>query len=502
MTSPTTSPTSLAIARHLHSHLRSHLPRRWILGVALSMLSACAQLPEGAGGPGATGTPRAPGGASGLGIDISPGKSALGPKAPSTADTSRDLIPRIQRGFGMPELPSRLTASYEDRFTRNPAYLQRVLQRGAPYLHHIVEALEARGMPTELALLPIVESAFNPGATSHAKAAGLWQFIPSTGRNYDLSQNWWVDERRDVFASTEAALTYLQNIYQLQGNDWFLALASYNWGEGAVMRAVRKAKAAGKSGDYTSLKMPRETRNYVPQLIALRNIVRNPGAYGVSLPFIPDVPSLAVIDKEFSIDLDLVAELAEMDLDDFKKLNPHLHRPVLSVSSSNRIVLPIERLPTYEAALKEYQQQGLPLVSWAPMTLQKGDSIASIARRTEIDPSELARANGLASAQTVLLPGSTLLVPLLPEELEKFSHQRMQAGLASFAGARLLTADGSATRAGRLVHVVRKGETLSTIARRHRTSVAAIRRINPRLGNVIRVGQRIIVRQGGSLASN
>ncbi len=470
---------------------------RYLMPTAVLALSACAQLPDAA-----TSTAG----------DAPAGVSSTAPRAGSTTTAAKaalprdaaaaDLMPRIQRGFAMPELPSRLTQAYEARFARNPEYLQRVLQRGAPYLHHIVVALEARGMPTELALLPIVESAFNPGATSHAKAAGLWQFIPSTGRNYDLDQNWWVDERRDVFASTEAALAYLQKIYALQGNDWFLALASYNWGEGAVLKAVRKAKAAGKSGDYASLRMPKETRNYVPQLIALRNIVRNPQAYGVTLPFIADTPSLGVVDKSVSIDLDLAAEFAGMELDDFRRLNPHLTRPVLSVSSSNRIVLPIDRIPLYEASLKDYQQQGLPLVSWAPVTLKKGDTLASIARAAEIDPEELARANGLRNAKTSLLPGSTLLAPMQPEELQRASHQFMQAGLASFAGARLLTTDGP-SGAGRLVHVVRKGDTLSTIARRHKTSVVQIQKLNPRIGRVLRPGQRIIVRTGSSsIAAN
>ncbi|MFZ9842672.1 MAG: transglycosylase SLT domain-containing protein, partial [Burkholderiaceae bacterium] len=187
-----------------------------------------------------------------------------------------NIMLRVQRGFAMPELPSKLVDTHIKRFLNKPEYLERVFDRGGRYLHHIVEEVEARGLPTELALLPIVESAFNPQATSSAKAAGLWQFIPSTGRVFNLSQNWWMDERRDIIESTRAALDYLQKIYAQQGNDWFLALASYNWGEGAVSRAIKRNKARKKPTDYLSLKMPKETRHYVPQLIALRNLLRDP----------------------------------------------------------------------------------------------------------------------------------------------------------------------------------------------------------------------------------
>ncbi|MFZ9671380.1 MAG: transglycosylase SLT domain-containing protein, partial [Burkholderiaceae bacterium] len=195
---------------------------------------------------------------------------------PAVPATPPNLMLRVQRGFAMPELPSKLVDTHIKRFLNKPEYLERVFDRGGRYLHHIVEEVEARGLPTELALLPIVESAFNPQATSRAKAAGLWQFIPSTGRVFNLSQNWWTDERRDIIESTRAALDYLQKIYAQQGNDWFLALASYNWGEGAVSRAIKRNKARKKPTDYLSLKMPKETRHYVPQLIALRNLLRDP----------------------------------------------------------------------------------------------------------------------------------------------------------------------------------------------------------------------------------
>ncbi|MGA1665225.1 MAG: transglycosylase SLT domain-containing protein, partial [Burkholderiaceae bacterium] len=286
-----------------------------------------------------------------------------------------NIMLRVQRGFAMPELPSKLVDTHIKRFLNKPEYLERVFDRGGRYLHHIVEEVEARGLPTELALLPIVESAFNPQATSSAKAAGLWQFIPSTGRVFNLSQNWWMDERRDIIESTRAALDYLQKIYAQQGNDWFLALASYNWGEGAVSRAIKRNKARKKPTDYLSLKMPKETRHYVPQLIALRNLLRDPEKYGLRLPYVEDRPYFAVIDKNQSIDLALAAELAELEMNEFKALNPHLHRPVITVSQTSRIILPVENIQTYNDNLNKWLATGLPLVTWRPYTLKKGDTL-------------------------------------------------------------------------------------------------------------------------------
>jgi membrane-bound lytic murein transglycosylase D len=251
-------------------------------------LAGCSSLPQEAGSPGASpaqvaGSKAVPGTA---GEAAGPVPYAESVKEAAAKDgtqsldeiaqlnlVKRDLWGRIRAGFAMPELDTPLVAQKEKFYLDRPEYLQRMFDRGGRYLHHIVEEIEKRGMPTELALLPFVESAMNPVALSSAKAAGLWQFIPSTGKQYDLSQNWWVDNRRDVVQSTRAALDYLQTIYELHGNDWFLALASYNWGEGAVGRAIRKNKAQGKPGDYLSLSMPTETRHYIPKLIALKRIV-------------------------------------------------------------------------------------------------------------------------------------------------------------------------------------------------------------------------------------
>ena len=401
-----------------------------------------------------------------------------------------NLVDRIRSGFAMPDMPHSRIRPFLKRFSSNPDYLNRVFARGGPYLHHIVEEIEARGLPMELALLPIVESAYNPQATSHAKAAGLWQFIPSTGRIYQLSQDWWMDERRDVIESTRAALDYLEKIYALHGNDWFLALASYNWGEGAVGRAIRRNKAAGKPTDYLNLRMPRETRNYVPQLIALRDILESPQDYGLTLPYVENRPYFAVIDKNQSIDLKLAAELAELDQEEFQALNPHLRRPVIEISRTNRIVLPIENVDRFNANLSSYLSRGLPLVTWKPYTMKRGDSLQSIASRAGISADVLAKANSLKSGKAKLLPGTVLLAPVAAQPS---SGPALETTLASFKGARTIEREYVPAK----TYVVRRNETWQSIARKWRVRVSDLKALNKGIDH-LKTGIRLVLRPGTS----
>lgn len=396
-----------------------------------------------------------------------------------------DLIERIQSGFAMPELDSKLVTQHERWITGNPQYLNRVLDRGGKYLFHIVEELEARQMPMELALLPIVESAFNPQALSTAKAAGLWQFIPSTGRIYDLDQNWWTDQRRDVIESTRAALDYLQKLYELQDNDWFLALASYNWGEGAVLRARKANEKRKKPTDYLSLKMPKETANYVPKLIALRNILANPGQYGVTLPSIPNKPFFAVIAKEESIDLALAAKFSDMTVEEFVELNPAHHRPVISVSHTNRIILPVDRADLFQKRLQAHQAAGLPLVTWKPYTLKAQETLASVAKRSGTTTQELIRANSLKrNAQP--LPGTTILAPINTA----IDEPHLETTLASFTGSKVIEKEHISA----VFHRVTSKDTLARIAKRYGVSSANIRRLNGQFEGEVTAGQRLLIR--------
>ncbi|MEK7736396.1 MAG: transglycosylase SLT domain-containing protein, partial [Pseudomonadota bacterium] len=239
-----------------------------------------------------------------------------------------DLWQRVRNGFSMPNIDSPLVANRQAWYLNRPELLKHTLDRSRRYLYYIVGELEKRGMPTELALLPVVESSYNPMAYSRARASGIWQFIPSTGKNYRLQQNWWLDQRRDIIASTSAALDYLQAIYEMHG-DWHLALASYNWGENAVARAIAKNQAKNQPTDYAHLGMPEETRYYVPKLQALKNIIAQPQLFGIRLQAIPNQAYFDTVAKPADMDMSLAARLAETPLDEFVALNPSYNRPVM-----------------------------------------------------------------------------------------------------------------------------------------------------------------------------
>ena len=326
-----------------------------------------------------------------------------------TVDLTNDAIDvwdRIRRGFGMPDLASDEVHRQEIAYLSHPAYLDRAFERARPFLYHIVAELEARGMPTELALLPMVESAYNPRAYSRSRAAGLWQFIPSTGRVFNLEQNAWVDERRDVVASTDAALDYLQYVYEMHG-DWHLALASYNWGEGAVARALGKNRSAGEPLEYAHLKMPNETRLYVPKLQALKNIVAQPELYGIELPYVANKTHFATIDSPPGIDLATAAEFADISLEEFVQLNPGFKRPVIP-DGTQPIVLPASRIETFRANLA---LSGDAATRWRSYSVRKSDTLNDLARRFGSTPTVLAEVNGI-SVRSRLRPGATLLVPV------------------------------------------------------------------------------------------
>ncbi|MEI8028727.1 MAG: transglycosylase SLT domain-containing protein [Comamonadaceae bacterium] len=318
-----------------------------------------------------------------------------------------DLWERMRRGFAMPDLDSQLVRDREQWYSARPDYILRMTERSRKYLFHIVEELERRNMPTELALLPFVESAFNPQAVSRAKAAGMWQFMPATGKHFELKQNAFRDDRRDVLASTRAALDYLQKLYGMFG-DWQLALAAYNWGEGSVGRAIAKNQRAGLSTGYSDLRMPMETRFYVPKLQAMKNIVANPQAFNSSLPHIENHPFFQTVDIHRDIDVALAAKLAEVSLEDFKALNPSASRPVILAAGTPQILLPWDSAAVFQSNLEAYA--GGRLASWtvwlAPVTMRPADA----AKRVGMTESALRSVNSIP-ARVVIKAGSSLLVP-------------------------------------------------------------------------------------------
>jgi len=392
-------------------------------------------------------------------------------KLDRTAPTD-DLWLRLRRGFAMPDIRSPRVDERMRWYIDNQEYLQRMFERTRRYLFYIVEQLEDRNMPTELALLPMVESAFNPMAYSRSHAVGLWQFIPGTGRRYELTQNWWYDGRRDVVASTEAALDYLQDLYEMHG-DWQLALASYNWGENNVARAVAKNRKAGKPTDYLSLPMPRETRGYLPKLQALKNLIANPAAYGITLTPIPNEPYFVTVEKTRDIDVLVAARLAEMSVEDFINLNPGFSRPLIRSDVVPRIVLPADKEQVFRANLAQLDED--ELVSWKTYHPRRGDTLYSIAKKHGLTVAQLREVNGIYR-HSDRVP-KQLIVPIA-RDADAFVTMPIMYAPPMPSGGR--------------THIVRRGETPWSIARHYGVPLKDLQRWN-RIKTHIRAGQRLVI---------
>ncbi len=413
------------------------------------------------------------------------------PLAPRTVDLTLrpdDIWDRIRTGFGIPNLESPIVAEQQAWYLAHPDYLRRAVDRSSLYLYHVVKELNERGMPTELALLPFVESAYNPMAYSRAHASGMWQFVPGTGKSYNLKQDWWRDQRRDVVASTDAALTYLKRIYEMHG-DWHLALASYNWGEGSVKRAIEKNQAVGLPTDYLSLAMPDETRNYVPKLQAVKNIIANPEAFGVTLPKSDNEPYFVAVERNRDIDLRTAARLANMTIEDFKALNPSFNRPVILGSSNTPLLVPADRAREFKDSLESH----IPLATWQAHTVSRKESIEKIAAHYGMTSAALREVNGLGPKARVR-PGQALLV-------QKKGASDVNLRFASFtpptdAGAFENVSDTSST------YQVKRGDTLFSIAHRLGVSADLLRSANKLNGNQVAIGQRLHVPRAAARSSS
>ncbi|WP_133648054.1 transglycosylase SLT domain-containing protein [Paraburkholderia flava] len=397
----------------------------------------------------------------------------------TTADT--DLWARIRRGFQMPDLQSDLVDMQANWYAQRPEYVQRMTERSQKYLYHIVEELEARHMPTELALLPFIESAYNPQALSVAKAAGMWQFVPGTGRTYNLKQNMWQDERRDVLASTSAALDYLSRLHDMFG-DWYLALAAYNWGEGNVQRAIARNQAAGLPTDYQSLRMPGETRNYVPKLQAVKNIVMNPQMYGLTLPSIPNHPYFVTVTTAHDIDVDTAAKLANMSLDEFRSLNPSFKKPVILGATQPQILLPFDNASAFERNLKAFSGQ---LSSWTTYTVTERARPAAIAEKIGVDADTLMSVNKIPAGMR-LKPGSTIVVPRGDDDAD----EDISADVAESA---VLAMEPDVPDTRKMLIRVRRKQSMSTLADRYGVSVSQLRAWNRTHRDLVTPGQVIVL---------
>lgn len=383
----------------------------------------------------------------------------------------------IRQGFGLADLPEAVVNRELKRYTKHLQYTQRMAFRSRMYLYYIVSETQRRGMPTEIALLPFVESAFQPEALSKSKAAGLWQFIPSTGDIFDLRQSSWRDDRLDVLESTRAALDYLQNLYQ-QFGDWHLALAAYNWGEGSIRRVISINERRGRPTDFMSLQLPAETKRYVPKLLAIKALIKDPQKFNLKLPEIANEPYFVRITKSRDLDLETAAQLAETDLEEFKLLNPSFNRPVIVAAHQRPILIPAEKADVFVSNLLNWQATGKPLSNWSTYTLKPGDTLLKVANRFGMTVPDLRAANKIPAGRNVKI-GSTLLVKQDGSEDISHSDAKSKMELVPLPSKR------------QIIYHVRKGDTISTVAKRFGVKIADIRRINRLKGNAIRVGQRL-----------
>ncbi|HEX7327454.1 MAG TPA: LysM peptidoglycan-binding domain-containing protein [Casimicrobiaceae bacterium] len=387
---------------------------------------------------------------------------------------TQDLWDRIVRGYAIPDVEGPLVDQWEQWYEDRPDYVARMIERSRRYLYHIVTEVQRRHMPLDLALLPMVESAFNPTALSSARASGIWQFMPATGRTWGLEQNWWFDSRLDIVAATNSALDYLQQLYTDLG-DWQLALAAYNWGEGNVQRAVAHNRARGLPTDFASLRgVPAETRNYLPKLQAIKNIVADPERFHLALADIPDAPYFTIVRTTVQMDVKRAAELAEMPLDEFLALNPQHKRPVISGADDYDILLPIDKAEIFAAKLDLINQ---PLVSWEAHRVVRGETLSQVALRYGMSLETLKSVNGIGPHSTVP-PGYCLLVP---------TQRPSEANAASLENAVFTTVPIGRT----FYYRVHRGDTLNRLAARYGVSTEDIRHWNHLASDRLRTGQRL-----------
>ncbi len=392
-----------------------------------------------------------------------------------------NLIDRIRDGMSLPVPDERRVRQELAWYSRHPDYLDRVLTRASAYLPHIVAEIDRRGLPMELALLPVVESAYDPFAYSHGRAAGLWQIIPGTGRRFGLKQNWWYDGRRDVVESTRAALDYVEYLHELFDGDWEHAIAAYNSGEGNVGRAIRRNKAAGKPVDFWNLRLPRETSAYVPRLLALSKLVAEPATHGIALPAVPDEPRFEVVEIGSQLDLALAAELAGIDIDELYAYNPGLNRWATDPTGPHRLTVPIETAELFRDRLA-----GVPAaerVRWKRHKVASGQTLSEIAELHGTTMGAIRRSNNLNG--NLIRAGSYLLIPSATKPLSAYSLS---------ADARLAKLQERQSGAGTVEHVVRGGESFWTISRKYGVGVRELAKWNAMApGDTLSVGRKLVV---------
>ena len=406
-----------------------------------------------------------------------------GPSLEPEPAASAHLIARLQSGFVLPEVEDADVAAELAWYGSHPDYIARVFERSRRYLFHIAEALEARGMPADLALLPIVESAFDPFAYSRGRASGLWQIIPGTGERLGLKQNWWYDGRRDIVDSTRAALDYLELLHEQFGGDWLLAVAGYNSGEGNVARAIERAEAAGRPTDFWGIRedLPSETAAYVPKLLAIRDLVADPARFELELPEIEDAPYFAAVPTDGQIDIALAAELTGLSVDEVYELNPGINRWATDPDGPHRLLVPLAYADTVSESLATLGPE--QRVRWTRHEIARGETLGHIADRYATTPDVLREINGLAG--NLIRAGDFLMIP----------HASATAGTYSQSlDARTARTQGREREGTRIDYRVRSGDSLWSIARRHGVGTESLASWNAMApGDVLSVGRSLVI---------
>jgi len=426
------------------------------------------------------------------------------PKNRFTSVTDRDLWDRIRQGYQLPPIEHAEIQRFVDKYTQYPAYFNRISTKARPYLYHIVQELEKRGMPLELALLPAIESAYEPMALSHKSAAGLWQFVSSTADDYGLKQNIWYDARRDIMASTSAALNYLQQLYKTFDQDWLLALAAYNYGQGNLRKVMNKNLEQEKPTDFWSLELPTETREYVPKLFALAKIVAHPEEYGIKLSAIADQPYLQKVKIDYPIDLSLAANLAGLSPSEFKRLNAAFRREAPDPEGPYHLTLPVHVAESFKQRLAKLpiEQRLFTYVNTKPEEIQVADSPSQVSEPTLLASVNTAlqqhQVNNGENLWSIAKQYNTTVAQLrelndLKVDQALYVGKRLKVPTNVLPSQPTIIADNSESQEETQQHRVQEGETLWNIAKRYQTTVAVLRKLNELKDNSVMVGKSLIV---------
>jgi membrane-bound lytic murein transglycosylase D len=420
----------------------------------------------------------------GTGFPVTPSSNSDEDAVTGLAEApEEDIWDRIRNGFGLPEIDDPLIDNHLRWYGNNQQHINNVTERSHRYIHYVVSELEANGMPLELALLPIIESSYNPFAYSTHKAAGIWQFIPGTGKSFGLEQTIWYDGRRDVVASTDAAIRYLKRLHTMFNGDWLLALAAYNAGEGTIRRAVAKNRKAGKPTDFWSLSLPPQTQSYVPRLLALSRIVALPDEFELTLSSIPDDPYFALIDLDSQINLLQLAQLTDIDVKEIQQLNAGYSRWLTNPSGPHQILVPVGDATEFSRQLELLPKQTPAL--WQEYKVVRGDSLSSIAQKFSTNVNAIKTTNNLQTnnlriGQTLQIAGAVNIPSEYPSAEELMQNFRKPTG------------------ASKVYHTVKAGDSLWKISRQHKTSVKSLTRLNNLSSTAkLKLGQKLIVSTAG-----